>query len=73
MKECCGLFGKWFGHHYVQCYDEESQMPPEVFRMRIEVSNFVKLFDAYKSKQKTYVHSVCTRCGDVIHREESNE
>lgn len=64
---CIGWSGKVFGHNYEARYDTWYSAPTG------DVGNipapFIEdILEASKERKKTYVHDICTRCGNVIRR-----
>ncbi len=64
------LVGKIFGHKYLPIYDIKKGNP---LPMSYIGSNrhMLKLIEASRGIDKTYVYSICKRCGDVIKRNKS--
>jgi hypothetical protein len=62
---CKGIFGRLFGHNYQPVFNST---PPEEFELQPgstgRVSSVLSIIDAMTRTE--YVHSCCTRCGDVI-------
>ena len=57
------------GHKYEARYDFGDSPGLKFEAQGITTEALQKLLDAYRSK--TYIHDICTRCGNVIQREES--
>jgi alkyl hydroperoxide reductase subunit AhpF len=66
-KPCKGLLGLLLGHNYEHVFDTEEK---DGYFPKIEGSVILdtmsNIIQSAKLHKKTYVHSVCTRCGDVI-------
>jgi len=62
MNECKGIFGRLFGHNYRPVFN---RTPPAnidgVSGSRYAVLDLVKFLTRVE-----YVHTCCTRCGNVI-------
>ena len=62
MNECKGIFGRLFGHNYQPVFN---RTPPDSLKFEVAtVSAAVSMANALTRTQ--YVHTCCTRCGDVI-------
>lgn len=61
-KKCQGLFSKIFGHKYIPIFNIEE---PEFIKGITSCRNPNGLIDLVNAtKSKTYVKSICSRCGD---------
>lgn len=59
--ECLGVFGRLFGHHFVGHYDITPPTDVNVERgSRAAVMEFV-----WALSKRTYICSVCVRCGET--------
>jgi hypothetical protein len=72
-NECVGLWGRMFGHNYQAIHDEkkDASKVPEVESIKTKGAvDLQDLFDSYvesyTSTEKTYKHSICSRCGNII-------
>jgi len=69
LKPACIGVGKLFGHNYVAHYDVVHG--PAKFDSRLtSLAGPASAIEKLRPYTKTYVGSVCTRCGHVIHRPE---
>lgn len=67
MKECLGLFGKWFGHNYEKIFDVEKGAPTATkIGSQHGASETIAILEATRSIKSTYKFSECSRCGDRI-------
>ena len=64
MSDCKGIWGKLFGHNFHSRYDTKNTLPKST---TWEVSVLTH-GDLPRSQTITYVHDVCTRCGEVLRR-----
>lgn len=66
---CPSVFGKWFGHKFIDIYDTQtlSYLPSNTSSIE---NSTVAAIEALKTKStsKTFVHLACVRCGHVIKR-----
>lgn len=58
--KCVGVMGLIFGHNFIPCFSISSARPIEA-----EGSGGFVAMVMEKSREKTYHHSVCQRCGAV--------
>lgn len=59
---CKGIFGRLFGHNYQPVFDTT---PPERLGSFEGTAEGIRgMIDAMSTKK--HVHTICTRCGDVI-------
>ncbi|MHA2065357.1 MAG: hypothetical protein ACXABY_13360 [Candidatus Thorarchaeota archaeon] len=72
-NECVGIWGRVFGHNYRIIYEEKKDTSRVPTIESIETKGGVKAKEffesysvAYTSTEKTYKHSICSRCGDMI-------
>jgi hypothetical protein len=67
-QTCLGLLGRWFGHHYEARYDIT---PPDMSADALDgtVNGICRVLDA--ASTKLYVADVCTRCGNVVNKQEA--
>ena len=73
-NKCKGFFGWAFGHKFMNVHDEHT-MPKEndnIFEhlnVNILFSDDVKeIVKCRRERKKTYVKSICERCGKIIER-----
>lgn len=68
---CTGLLGWLLGHGYVPRYSTIEQFPPpEFWGARPGTYDCTVPADAVMPGSRTYHGDVCTRCGDVVNRQE---
>lgn len=67
MKKCNGPAGVLFGHNYQPRYSTGKPALTSVKASDGCVDDLLDLLEA--SKPSTYVHDVCTRCGDIAGKE----
>jgi len=78
--KCEGIAGKLFGHKYQNIFNEEKKYTgtEESIRTINESVNFTmmlmkttmpEILDSMSEEKKTYVHSICSRCGDTIKKD----
>lgn len=63
---CNSTFGRFFGHKFQAIYDEtESEnLPPNITSIKGTSGDVIKdLKDS--TYTRTYVYSICTRCGEI--------
>jgi hypothetical protein len=76
MNDCQGVFGSLFGHKFKVIFDEEAKfigtndeittiMEANLFNEDNKIHALKELNDI----TTTYIHSICTRCGQVIKKE----
>lgn len=67
--ECVGVLGRWLGHKYEPRFDETKSRNGGFSNIKYkgDGTGFESVFPVDRT---TYVHDVCTRCGDVIGRGE---
>jgi len=75
MNLCSGLFGKLFGHKFEAVYNEEEGEGKWPYKEGTIESKIAATYDmispiieSTKSRKRTYIHSVCKRCGVVCKR-----
>jgi hypothetical protein len=77
-KECTGLFGRLFGHKYKPAMDEE-RIPPGTYEGHVNLysctatHNLCLMLEAGSKHIRTYRGHVCTRCGDVVNKQEGEK
>lgn len=71
QPSCIGI-GKLLGHTYVAHYDVAKGSPQ--FNQNVtEISGTADAVERFRPVTKTYICSVCTRCGHVLKREDIPE
>ena len=55
--------GKIFGHKYEHVYDEHVSAAHGNVK---SYDNVAEILEKYRNKDKTYIRSICKRCGHVI-------
>ena len=64
MNKCKGIFGRLFGHNYQPVFNRH---PPALEDLSVERGSSRAIMGVIDSMTRTeYVHTCCTRCGDVI-------
>lgn len=61
MNECKGIFGRLFGHSYQSVFNRN---PPSLDSVSGSRAGIMELIE--KMTRTEYVHTCCTRCGDVL-------
>jgi len=75
MNPCNGLFGKLFGHKFEAVYNEEEgegKWPYKegTIESKMAVIDMISsIIESTKSRKRTYIHSVCKRCGVIVGKE----
>ena len=65
-NKCKGIFGKLFGHNYCAIFEE--YVGPTTFTGDYHGVRICEALEKYREVKHTYVHSICSRCGDVIQK-----
>ena len=68
QNECKGILGKLLGHKFTHIYNETVEMPRISDILAKEMKNLSYNFDY--DTTKTYIHSICERCGLTINKKE---
>jgi hypothetical protein len=64
-----GWWGKKFGHDYHPIYDTVVGEPTlDQVNGRVNPGTMAQVIEASKPRKKTYVYSICRRCGDRVYR-----
>ena len=74
--KCCGLFGKLFGHRFEARYDSEEsegKLPDQLTSVTIDAHYLVQIVEATRSIKETYIHDICTRCGETTNNSTPKE
>ena len=71
--KCQGIFGLGFGHKFKDVYDERRKPPENIPRLDGTAGECVMLIKALTEVRKTYIKSVCNRCGETIHRRDGKD
>jgi hypothetical protein len=59
---CKGIFGRLFGHNYQPVF---TRTPPD--EIKVDAASSAQVARVLEAMTRTaYVHTCCTRCGDVI-------
>ena len=76
INQCYGIWGKIFGHKYIPRYSTKrttDKIPIYKFDatgsvLSTHFDSIRGIIETYAETTKTYTHSICIKCGDIIER-----
>ena len=73
MTNCSGLMGKVFGHRFEERYDQNIKGVPSAkiddhLMLALGGVETARILEKLQDIKQTYVHDVCTRCGAIVKR-----